>query len=246
MQVKPNFLKPRSYTPARYSTLITAAPAVLASPSMLREQKIIREEMIRIMNDYRDAVLAVATDLENSKLVSIRANKTGNQIDLKAKIGGLTLNLHLCTLESGSPNRTERNVMEELTLQVVDRLSPSGKIIGHGDQHFYSVIQEGLRVAIQSRLPERHLSVYHRDACLLLADSILERESARFGLRKFFEAFQNFVVNGEAEKNRNAHQSKRALAAVRQAAHHAFSHGVDIEEIVTAVRETLVKGVLES
>ena len=235
MQMKPNFMKPTSYSPMTGRSRGANADV----------EKVVAREMASQITKHRECFDVLSRDVSGLEVKSVAANKTGNKVDVKVRVGGRAKTLHLCTEEySNSRSRTAATVAEEALRQILEGTGADGKPCSDWNLRVVNLIQKDASETLKGKTEGWFHLANHDVECFVVRHVFALY--AQKGLERVFAAYQDYMAKGGVAQNRNAHQTKRAMDAVRNAAAHAFEHGADIEDIVTAVRETLVKGVLES
>ena len=214
-------------------------------------QKEIAEVIRSVASNYRDDFQRIAQGLDCCELTRVKPNKTGTRMIVSVKAGpssipsvkrpGRTYPFSLYLHENGKP-RTDEGVIEEVCVSVLEKHGLEGK----------SNLLDQIRSEATDRLKRRTNSswdsayISQTEVAAVCMDYLESFMDQRFlNLKAVAQKLRDFVASGATQKNTDAHQTGRALAAVRTAALHAFKHGANIEEIITAVNECLVANVID-
>lgn len=237
MALNPNFMGPTAYQ-------ALPNPAFL---NMKADDAAFARRMLEKAVERRAEFLAqVAAAIHGMTVQGVRANRTGNKVDVKVAIGKRRQVLHLCTVESKDRPRTPASVAEEAMRQIVEVLEDP---FPAQDSKWKRTVVDRVGADAQeaaSNAGKGFVHVYSSDVMYMLLQRLRALIPQGGGLTEVWKAFHGYMATGDVHRNRNSHQIKRAMDGVRNAALHAFKHGAEIEDVVTAVRESLVQGVLES
>jgi hypothetical protein len=183
--------------------------------------------------------------IDGIQVRSLRPNKTGRKIQVRARVAGKAVSFSVFPYEgSSNDRRTFGSLLREVSILLLNKLSLQVTYDDGTRMGLLEAVSKKARLLAEIGLLPRTYVPHD------LTESAVEariREHVRRdgGLADLFRKVSDFVAKGSLDDNYDRHQSVRALDQFKTMALHALRHGARLDDMQTILDEAVVQVTLE-
>lgn len=197
--------------------------------------------LARAVRCWDRTIRKFAQDLDDIQIVSLRPNRTGRKINVRARIGGRSATFSVFPYQTKTNDfRTPDSLLQEVTILLSKRV----KVTDDGEEKdIVAAIAWRADLLGQQSTKKEYFGPAYAEP--VLADRVRTLVPDGGGFSDFHRAVTDFVKQGKLDENFDGHQVKRALDQYKDMALHALRHGARLDDMQTILDEAIVQVTLE-
>lgn len=191
------------------------------------DERVILDAIGRLEGEF----FGLMDDIRGMYDISLRANKTGRRIEVRARrAGGRLVRFTVAPYEGiDDRQRTPKGLLSEVFGSLARR------------QGLFKLVADEARDVSGEKKYFSHSMVSR----ILLREALASLPPDEGGPQRLHDAVRAFVSAGGHLGNFDEHQRTKAMEAFRSSALHAMRHGSRLEDLIAAVHEEMVRATMD-